>query len=619
MVNRYISLLLILSTVGLISEAQPYVVNEKVVKVFSEGFTDINKSFIITSSSDPKFWATYGDGYYYMQRKIAAPRAIIANADPITKNFYIKTKILLAPLGILESSVGVIFLAQKGGKGGFVFEFNRKRKFRVKDLGTGAFITKEGENGWVKSKVISPPTRNNTVEIKGFRGKFDIYVNGNYIYSFVNGSYEKGKFGAYIGPNTEAKIYYYNVYNLEIPGIAPEINLSNLTQQIERLKQENDSLKTIALTAVYGDSDKTAISAIKILEKQLQAVNEENTQIKKALEDFESAALKSLKYPDTINLNTSNELIKKLEIVRFERDSILEDFNALEKYSQYYKLINDSLNNEVLENKTKIGFMNEELSAIRLEIAESKLTIYDDSLNSYKIITASDSLKIDSLPERPQDSGESEFLDTINYQKTDISYDSLPKPAEPSEIVLIPQFHKLKSDAINNEAQELENIDSVLNSQKTTFLPSLIINEPSEIIIDDSLKAKTLDSSTKLLDSASKPTLILESLEKLNSSLIDSTIEKPIDSSLVKDIETAPSALDSVTPKSEIINPIIIDTVGAIELVKKDSIYIHTLDFDSEIGIDEEKDNGSKTIDSTNSEKTPFKKLKIKIMKGKKD
>ena len=263
--------------------------------------------------------------------------------------------------------------------------------------------------------------------------------------------------------------------------------------------------------------------------------------------------------------------------------------------------------------------MNEELSAIRLEIAESKLTIYDDSLNSYKIITASDSLKIDSLPERPQDSGESEFLDTINYQKTDISYDSLPKPAVPSEIVLIPQLHKLKSDAINNEAQELENIDSVLNSQKTTFLPSLIINEPSEIIIDDSLKAKTLDSSTKLLDSASKPTPILESLEKLNSSLIDSTIEKPIDSSLVKDIETAPSALDSVTPKSEIINPIIIDTVGAIELVKKDSIYIHTLDFDSEIGIDEEKDNGSKTIDSTNSEKTPFKKLKIKIMKGKKD
>ena len=60
---RYIALFLSLIMQSFISLAQPYVVNEKVEKVFSEGFTDINRNFIITPSSDPKFWGIYGDGY----------------------------------------------------------------------------------------------------------------------------------------------------------------------------------------------------------------------------------------------------------------------------------------------------------------------------------------------------------------------------------------------------------------------------------------------------------------------------------------------------------------------------------------------------------------------------
>ena len=154
----------------------------------------------------------------YMKRKISSPRAIIVNANETSKNFYIKSKVNLASTGTMESSVGIIFLAQKRGKGGFIFELNKKKKFRIKELGTGAFITKEGVNGWLKSKIIAFPERDNTIEIKGFRGKFDIYINGNYLYSFLNNSYEKGNFGAYIGPNAEAKIFYYNVYKLDIPG-----------------------------------------------------------------------------------------------------------------------------------------------------------------------------------------------------------------------------------------------------------------------------------------------------------------------------------------------------------------------------------------------------------------
>ena len=299
--------------------AQPYVVNEQVEKIFSEGFTDVNSSFPITSSSNPKFWATYGDGYYYMERKITSPRAIVADFKAISKNLAIKTKIQLGPVRSSESSVGVMFLVQPGGKGGFLFEINRKKSFRIKDLSNGAFITKEGENGWIKSKAIAPATRSNTIEIKGFRGKFDIYINNLYLYSFINNSYQSGKSGVYLGQNASARMYYFNLYELSIPGAPIEVNLENLQRENLLLKEENDSLKTLEIQARFEGNDKGMISAIKILEEQISAVNEEKSQLNKILKEYQDS-LPSSKIEDSLII--PNIAIEKISSLSSERDSL---------------------------------------------------------------------------------------------------------------------------------------------------------------------------------------------------------------------------------------------------------------------------------------------------------
>tara|TARA_Y100000589_G_scaffold131372_1_gene125055 strand:+ start:12556 stop:14493 length:1938 start_codon:yes stop_codon:yes gene_type:complete len=631
---QYIPLLIGFLAYGLPGISQPYVVNEKIEKVFSEGFTDINKSFIITPSSDPKFWSTYGDGYYYMRRKIASPRAVIANADPVSKNFYIKSKVNLAITGTMESSVGIIFLAQKGGKGGFVFEINKKKKFRIKDLGTNAFITKEGDNGWVKSKSIAPPTRNNTIEIKGFRGQFDIYINGAYIYSFVNSSYESGKFGTYIGPNAETRIYYFNVYNLDMPGAEPEVNLTNLTNQIEALKLENDSLKTLALTAVYGDSDKTAISAIKILEEQIQAVNKENNELKNILNEIEIS--KSGNELDT-NKN-SIKFFQKLEALTKEKDSLLQASGNLKSELSNAILIQDSLNKELLNNKTEIEFMKEQLSKMQLDMAEEKLEKSDSLTKDVENLTSDSSNITSEYTQYDQSDSISTKLNSENLIEVPDSLVSNERiPSTPSKIVVVTQLLD-NSDSIpleiSAEDKPVTN-DSLNRNQripstpsKGAFIPNIFektdsiykeeVKEKNTVSIDSVNIHQKAPSLPAKIASAPKTENIINIQDSTNTAELDTALEVKNDSLLVK-LEKTPTILNKDTLVETPEKAIPLDTVGEIELIKKDSIYMHTLNIDEEIGIEDNLQNNNLETDSLAIENKPLKNKKSRDKKPKKD
>lgn len=312
------------------SIAQPYVTGEITNKVFSEDFSDKSESFPITSSNDPKFWGTYGDGYYYMKRKIERPRVVLANFKGTSRNFHLKTKVQLGAVKSKTSTVGILFLTQLGGRGGFLLEINKKKRFKITDIGNNTIITFQGDEGWIKSKAIDGIKRNNTIEVKAFRGKFDIYFNNIYTYSFINDSYNRGDFGAYIGSFSEAKIIYYNVYELEIPNAPEEIIPEDLMNEIKTLKAENDSLRIQVLTAEFGGKKgtKAAVSAIKILEDQVSAARKENLHLKKLVAEYES-------FEPSIDAKESEkestETVNKITTLINERDSLKNRCQLLEE------------------------------------------------------------------------------------------------------------------------------------------------------------------------------------------------------------------------------------------------------------------------------------------------
>ena len=58
-------------------------------------------------------------------KKLPSPRAIVVKTEDVNKNFSIKTKLTLGPLGGIDASGNYVF-GTIFGRGGFVFEINKK-------------------------------------------------------------------------------------------------------------------------------------------------------------------------------------------------------------------------------------------------------------------------------------------------------------------------------------------------------------------------------------------------------------------------------------------------------------------------------------------------------------
>jgi len=427
---------LLLSLIITPSIAQPYVSGEKTTKVFSEDFSDVSESFPRTSSNDPKFWGTYGDGYYYMNRKIERPRVIIANFKGTSRDFYLKTKIQLGSVKSSESTVGILFLTQLGGRGGLLLEINKKKKFKITDIGNNTTLTLNGDQGWIPSKSIAGIQRNNTIEVKAFRGKFDIYFNNIYTYSFINDSYKKGGFGAYIGSLAEAKIIYYNVYELELPNAPAEIIPENLIAEIVNLKAVNDSLKTQLLTANYGDQKgtKAAIYAIKILEEQVGASRKENLHLKNLITEYE-ALEPSIDSKESEQKST--ETVNKITKLTNERDSLR---NRCEILNQEIKTAKSEMN----QLKSHI---NKELEDMK-EPAETSLSLDAPSIviekldNTRKENDTKEKTTPTLLPLSEQE---------IPIEKEEEEEEEVKKPAETSLPLDVPPFVVKKLDDTEKE------------------------------------------------------------------------------------------------------------------------------------------------------------------------
>ena len=555
--------IIILSILGLKTKvfSQPYVVNEKVEKIFSEGFTDLNDNFESTPKSDQKFWGKYADGYYYMERKIASPRAIVVKTEEVSKNFSIKTKLTLGPIGGTKASVGVMFLVQSSGRGGFIFEINKKKSFRITDLGTSAFITKEGKNGWLKSKTIALPSRSNTIELKSFRGKFDIYINGLYLYSFVNESYKKGKFGVYIGPNAAASLYYFNVYNLDIPSAEPEINIEGLQFQINSLKIENDRLKTLTLNAKYGDNDEAAISAIKILEDQLKTVNEENLHLKTILKDYEDSE-------PTLNLEEIEKDQKqtilhseKMTKLSFERDSVIQSTIPLRNRILKSDFARDSLRDINLKLVKKITFLEEHIKEVQINIDE----IIVDKKEQAEVIVQTNQLENEIIEFIiPKDSLENEQQEFITPKE------KLEK--EQAEVIV--QTNQPENEIIEFIIPK----DSLENKQQEFITPKeKLEKEQIEVDIPNDLTEK---EQTEVI---SQPIQLKNEFDDLTVQ-INKSKKEPSTPSVIAIVPKLPESLPMGA------------TAPPLELIEKDSTFDHTLDMDAAFGGDENTDTLSENI-----------------------
>lgn len=249
---------------------------------FSDQFDDDKDNWRNMSTSDNLF--VIQEGEYLLRRKNTSSGYSIF---PKWKNnlaaFSLTASIKLEEAKNGETSVGLIFMAQEDASGAFVFEFNPKGQYRLKQLVGLSYKLLTGDvktSGWVDSDALKKSGEYNLIEIRTAKRNYDIYVNDKYLLSFTEIAYKTGDIGIAIGPGTKARVDYIVVKEPQTEkGAAlstaataavksPETagagtsEVTKLNEQIATLKIENQSLR----------------DTIIVLKKKLKAIRTDSNQ-----------------------------------------------------------------------------------------------------------------------------------------------------------------------------------------------------------------------------------------------------------------------------------------------------------------------------------------------------
>ena len=351
--------------------AQNPIVTEKFDQLYiGENFDSSNSYWTTLSNNDNLLIVQEGE--YIMHRKSSvSPYAVMANFNLELDGYRLVTSIKLDKSSAQDGSIGVIFMAQPDGKGGFVFEINKNHDYRLRQITGSSYRYMTGtpkELGWVKNEVIKGLNLPNLVEIRTAEKKYDLFVNNSLLTSFEVLEYKTGGIGFIIGPASKGKadfLYLFTNEKAKHPSENPEAeqekkpaspetdiislaeSIINLKTQINKLQEENDDLKGIVAALKSGEKEQQATK--QSFDKQIKNLD---GQLKKA----------SLSFDSLMKVNT--DLMKYKELVKGNDNGDL--VINLSKNLKNEKLLNDDLKKT---NKTLVDSINN----MKLQLNQQKL------------------------------------------------------------------------------------------------------------------------------------------------------------------------------------------------------------------------------------------------------
>jgi len=334
--------ILALASLSFSSHGQQRIYGEFSAPVFVEDFYQSKGSFPTITTVENYY--TVDDSTYFMNRNNpVSPFAVMANFPNELNAFHLSTNLKLGPSETKEQTVGLIFMSQRDSNSAYVFEFNRNKRYRIRRIRNG-IITSMGESidGWVKSNALMGIDEYNKLEVKTTNGDFDFYINGSFVTSFYDNTFENGNMGFFIGPMTKARAEYFHVFTTE-PSIE-DVQKSENEMRIEQLEKENAALKA-ELSESLDAKIVELQGVIQVLETQLVTTNRDNEVLRQEIEQYEEIRF--------LVGNIDKELI--LTLSRNLREEILK---------------NQALTNENVQLKDSIDILSEEMAEFKMNVLD---------------------------------------------------------------------------------------------------------------------------------------------------------------------------------------------------------------------------------------------------------
>lgn len=368
--QRSCLILFLMLSVFSVSKAQTPIVTEKFDQLYIGENFDSSSSYWTTLSNADNLLIVQ-EGEYIMHRKASfSPYAVMANFNVDLDAYRLVTSIKLDKTSAPDGSIGIIFMAQSDGKGGFIFEINKDQKYRLRQITGHAYQYISGtakDAGWVQSEVLKGLNLPNLVEVRTANKKYDLFVNNSLLISFESPEYKTGGIGFIIGPSSKGKAdFLYLFTNEKAKSLTDSTNVDNkpsspetdvialaesiisLKTEINKLQEQNEDLRGTVSSMKAGQKEmeltKNSYDArIKVLESQVKNVTHSFDSLMKVKNDL-------MKYKEMVQGNDNGDLVINLS-KNLKNEKIIND--ELRKTN---KQLTDSimqLKNQLKESKNK--------------------------------------------------------------------------------------------------------------------------------------------------------------------------------------------------------------------------------------------------------------------------
>jgi len=349
------------ATLSNLTLVQAQTVNEKFDRLdMSENFDTSSGMWTFMSNSENLFLVQEGE--YILNRKAPEkPYAIIANYDYNQPAFKMVTSLKIEKANDQNGSVGVMFMAQNDGNGGFIFEINTLKQFRLRQIVSGSYKYLTGDaksGGWVKSNFINNLNVYNLLELRFSQRNYDIYLNNNLLMSFTEIAYKSGRFGYIVGPGSRAKRYFLYLFSASGKG-------EQTTSGGNSNQQQEGSPDVIQLAE--------SIIKLKTQINKLQAENEELTRNLESVKSADQEDANERKLKDKTITDLQKQMVKK----EASFDSLLKVNQALLKYKEMVAGNENSdliitLSRSVKTEKEKNKQLSDSLQILKTELMKQK-------------------------------------------------------------------------------------------------------------------------------------------------------------------------------------------------------------------------------------------------------
>ncbi len=349
--------LLLLATLSSTITAQHISSESYNTEFIHEDFNSEGEFFKTVTTTDNYFILDKGD-YLLSRNNNESEFAIIAN-NSSASDFVLKTAIRIGPSENKKASIGIILKAQQDGKGAVIFEINKKREFRIKQLLGNSYQALSGnakQEGWVKNKSVNGVDEHNFIEIRTEKNIYDVYVNSEYLTSFFVPDFTSGSCGIIISPETKARISYYY------------INKKGEGNPIASYTNEN--------TASVNETIEDLNKRIKLLEDNNAKLNDLNAESKV----LQSEEIKDLKQKNTDLENNNKSLAERINILNTETTDLSTKITSLN--GDLNKIRNNNSDVLATNKKLKDKIATLEENKVRLNNLYQEFATNNNTLNS---------------------------------------------------------------------------------------------------------------------------------------------------------------------------------------------------------------------------------------------